>query len=456
MAGTIVTFYSYKGGTGRTMAMSNVAWVLASNGYRVLLIDWDLESPGLHRYLRPFLSDPELTRTPGLIDFLCAGQDGAGSRAKSALLENYAVRLNWPFRGGGAIDFIPAGRQDGNYAGRVNTFDWNRFHDRSGGDRLLDDMRRTFRARYDYVLIDSRAGVSDTAGICTAQMPDVLVVLFTLNRQSIDGSALVAASIRAKRGDGLRIFPVPTRIENAESERLAAATVYARQTFAPLLLHVQSDHSAIDLAQQAAYWNDVETPYVSYYAFQEIPAVFRDQPGSRKGLLAPNERIAAWISDDAVRSFQPEGKEQQRQVVEAYAFKPADVIQFDLPPFSNYRRLISSRTFQVLQRHFWQFATAVCASAIAAVILSDYLGTPVRTSELNSQLSSVSDDLRQLNRLIGESGNPDPALRAALADAIARLQALRRTLGNMPANPNSSPPRREDQPAKPQQQPARQ
>ncbi len=30
--GQIVTFYSFKGGTGRTMALANVAWILAANG----------------------------------------------------------------------------------------------------------------------------------------------------------------------------------------------------------------------------------------------------------------------------------------------------------------------------------------------------------------------------------------------------------------------------------------
>ncbi len=35
--GQIITFYSYKGGTGRTMALANVAWILASNGKRVLV-----------------------------------------------------------------------------------------------------------------------------------------------------------------------------------------------------------------------------------------------------------------------------------------------------------------------------------------------------------------------------------------------------------------------------------
>ena len=75
--GRILTFYSYKGGTGRSMALANVAWILAQAGHRVLTIDWDLEAPGLHRYFGPFLDDPELTETIGLVDFLDQYQDGA-------------------------------------------------------------------------------------------------------------------------------------------------------------------------------------------------------------------------------------------------------------------------------------------------------------------------------------------------------------------------------------------
>jgi hypothetical protein len=54
-AGSVITFYSFKGGTGRTMALANVACLLgaaaAPRGGRVLAVDWDLEAPGLHRYL---------------------------------------------------------------------------------------------------------------------------------------------------------------------------------------------------------------------------------------------------------------------------------------------------------------------------------------------------------------------------------------------------------------------
>src|SRR6059058_3441452 len=70
LKGRIVTFYSYKGGTGRSMALANVGWILAAAGKRVLMIDWDLEAPGLHRYFRPFLIDPDLAASDGIIDFV--------------------------------------------------------------------------------------------------------------------------------------------------------------------------------------------------------------------------------------------------------------------------------------------------------------------------------------------------------------------------------------------------
>ena len=49
--GTLITFYSYKGGVGRTMALANVATLLATWGKSVLVIDWDLEAPGIEHFL---------------------------------------------------------------------------------------------------------------------------------------------------------------------------------------------------------------------------------------------------------------------------------------------------------------------------------------------------------------------------------------------------------------------
>jgi predicted acylesterase/phospholipase RssA/MinD-like ATPase involved in chromosome partitioning or flagellar assembly len=46
----IYTFYSFKGGVGRSMALANVAECFRQAGLRVALVDWDLEAPGLEHY----------------------------------------------------------------------------------------------------------------------------------------------------------------------------------------------------------------------------------------------------------------------------------------------------------------------------------------------------------------------------------------------------------------------
>src|SRR5215510_7234351 len=99
--GRIVTFYSYKGGTGRSMALANVAWVLALNGNRVLVVDWDLEAPGIHRYFHPFLEDKDLVATEGLLDMV-ASLAAHAAAAESTLPSDevdivpYVDALQWP------------------------------------------------------------------------------------------------------------------------------------------------------------------------------------------------------------------------------------------------------------------------------------------------------------------------------------------------------------------------
>jgi cellulose biosynthesis protein BcsQ len=66
----IYTFYSYKGGVGRTMALANIAELFYRAGKRVLMIDWDLDAPGLEQF---FFSPEELDkvrRQRGLIDLV--------------------------------------------------------------------------------------------------------------------------------------------------------------------------------------------------------------------------------------------------------------------------------------------------------------------------------------------------------------------------------------------------
>lgn len=309
-AAHIVTFYSFKGGTGRTMALANVAWILASQGHTVLAIDWDLEAPGLHRYFAPYLDDPLLQQSQGLIDFLYAYMVAAGKPQSSATsgvdwykrfasIDKYAEPLDWEFPKRGRIDIVGAGKQSKSYSARVNRFDWHGFYERFGGGAFLEEAIAQMREVYDYVLIDSRTGVSDTSGICTVHLPDALVVLYTLNDQSIDGAAAVANdALKSRRAldedQSFRVFPVATRVELAEKPKLEARRELARRKFEPLVDFISS------AAELDEYFSRMEVLYDPFYAYEEALATIFDQPGRHNTVLATFELLTNRITNGAV------------------------------------------------------------------------------------------------------------------------------------------------------------
>ena len=323
--GKIVTFYSYKGGTGRTMAVANVAWILAANGHRVLVTDWDLESPGLHRFLYPFLGRAELG-TPGVIELVRAYERLAASSdtetrlkkhiPESARVEKYAFTLNWSFPGGGSLDFLPAGQQNVEYVATLSAMNWDNFYDAVNGGEFLDALRADMKSKYDYTLIDSRTGLTDVADICTVQLPDILVDCFTLSTQGIEGAERMARRIQERYPDhDIRVLPVPMRVDQAEKERVEAGRAFALRKFAGL-------PAGLPDQQRQEYWGAVEVPYQPFYAFEEMLAVFGDKPGSPGSLLASFERITGQITEGAVTSLPPMDDDQRNRVRQQFVRRP--------------------------------------------------------------------------------------------------------------------------------------
>jgi hypothetical protein len=323
--GKVITFYSYKGGTGRTMALANVAWILASNGKRVLVVDWDLEAPGLHRYFHPFLVDPTLAGTTGVMDmvwdFALATLDPKGDASPGwhlpyAEVLNHTVSLRWDFGDGGLISMLAAGRQDEAYWMKVNSFSWKDFYEKRSGAAFIRAVRNNMVSRYDYVLIDSRTGVSDTAGICTAQIPDVLVDCFTYSTQSIEGAAAVAKSVLRERGDReIVIWPVPMHVEDGEPEKLQAGRDLAR---------VRLDHLLARLEPPARdrYWGLVPVPYKQSYAYEETLAAIRDLPGDRLSMLTSYEYLTRYLTDGEITRLVPLPEPDRRRLAIQFERRP--------------------------------------------------------------------------------------------------------------------------------------
>ena len=187
----ITTFYSFKGGVGRTMALVNTAVTLALRGRRVLVVDFDVEAPGLDTF------DVLRTReeVPGVIDFVTRYLE-SGQAPDAA---DYIGECSDIGEEGGQLWIMPSGRSD-SYAANFNQVDWAELYDRRDGYLLFEDLKEQWNQvlRPDYVLIDSRTGHTDTCGICTRQLPDSVVVLFFPNEQNLRGLSEVVGDIRSE------------------------------------------------------------------------------------------------------------------------------------------------------------------------------------------------------------------------------------------------------------------
>lgn len=212
--GHLTTFYSYKGGVGRTALLANVAFLLASWGRKVLCLDWDLEAPGLKRYLER--GEDEKNDGPGVLDLILGSLNGAKADWRSMRRD-----ITGPWQSGaGQLHFIDAGRHRSDSEGfstAVLKLDFNAMAAQGLGN-ALEDLREEWLREYDHVLVDSRTGITDVGGICAAQLPDLLVLCVNMNAQSIEGAAMLArmakqlrSSLAVYRG-GFQVLPVPCKV----------------------------------------------------------------------------------------------------------------------------------------------------------------------------------------------------------------------------------------------------
>lgn len=248
--GRIVTFYSYKGGVGRSMALANVAYIAAMNNLRVLAMDWDLEAPGLGYYFRG-LVDPQEARAiktaPGILDLAWQwvetvrsvdNQEALGAYVEQVeggafFYDTVRTLLDEDYGTAGRLDILRAGSdQIGgqlSYEEALSVFSWPAFFNRDAGGIFMTALRRWAKENYDVILIDSRTGLADVAGICTMQLPDVVALCFILNRQNMEGVAQVAGTVRAKRADEIKLRAVPMRLASRETSEEASARARARR-----------------------------------------------------------------------------------------------------------------------------------------------------------------------------------------------------------------------------------
>jgi MinD-like ATPase involved in chromosome partitioning or flagellar assembly len=280
--GQLYTFYSYKGGVGRSMALANVAVLLTKWGRKVLVVDWDLEAPGIERYFQPdgtddrrsaiYLSDSPKEK-PGIVDLIV-------DRLSEKHLDWHDCVIGATiYNKSNPLSFITAGKPTPIYAETVQNINWNELFDKYNIGEWLFNLREEWLEEYDFVLVDSRTGISDIGGICTIILPDVLVLMFTTNFQSIEGVVKVMHSARAAQDnlpvdrDLLVALPVLARDESqTEYDRSEAWRGRIAEKMGGFFRDWLLKDASLREVLQKLY-----IPYVAYWSFGERLPVFEKE-----------------------------------------------------------------------------------------------------------------------------------------------------------------------------------
>jgi cellulose biosynthesis protein BcsQ len=221
-----ITFYSYKGGVGRSLALANAAALLVQRGRRVVLVDFDLEAPGLDSF-KEFEST---AGQAGVVEYVTEFK--TTNRAPDISKFVHKCRLEGQPRG--QLWLMPAGKKGPTYNACRENIKWAELYESGLGQPFIENWKAAI-ARHcqpDYVFVDSRTGLTDVGGICTLHLPDLVVMLFGLNQQNIEGVAAVAKTIRDSDLSRLPQIhyvasPVPNLPPDKDGplgQRLAAAT----------------------------------------------------------------------------------------------------------------------------------------------------------------------------------------------------------------------------------------
>jgi MinD-like ATPase involved in chromosome partitioning or flagellar assembly len=223
--GKVITFYSYKGGLGRTTTLMLTALQLVRKGKKVVIVDFDLEAPGVATLLKP--ENNQYYPKYGTIDFLLESTNYSSSVSQIDIDEYIYSITSKKLTGlsGGELFVMQATNTNDmkcdEYFQKISRVDFatpQYTKSKNPVELLLNSIDKRYSP--DYILIDSRAGIHDIGGITLTKYTDEVVCIFYVNDQNIFGMNFVLPIIVEENIPFYLInSPVPLSEEEAEEER---------------------------------------------------------------------------------------------------------------------------------------------------------------------------------------------------------------------------------------------
>ncbi|HIJ83976.1 MAG TPA: P-loop NTPase, partial [Magnetococcales bacterium] len=215
-----IVFYSYKGGVGRSLALYHLTKHLAQQGKKVVLMDLDLEAPGL-----PFKFNLREQIPGGMVDLLddfAKHEKNPEDRLYELMVQpRFAEQDRVEWQGFAPVRLLAAGNPlDLGYWKRLAQLNWQDmfYSEPRWGVGFFLEVKEIIRDKYDpdYLLIDARTGITEMGGAALALLADQVVCLFVNNMENHYGIRSVMRGIRTvirpPGAEPISIIPVVTRI----------------------------------------------------------------------------------------------------------------------------------------------------------------------------------------------------------------------------------------------------
>ncbi len=266
----IVAFYSFKGGVGRSTALAAFAIQQARQGERIVVVDADLDAPGVGSLLA---ADPEgTTANWGVLDYLLERP----FYDQVDLGDYYHACRREVVSGPGEILVFPTGRLDDDYLGKLARIDLEPSHSNEGPHplhRLLQEIREQLSP--SWILVDVRAGLANPAGFILAGIAHLYVLFGTFSEQSWHGLRLVIRHLGAKRvqvgkpqADCLLVQAMVPRVTDPPG---VATTAFAERSLDEFTEHYYAAEGGEDL------WTTVDDVESSDAPHVPVPLLYNDQ-----------------------------------------------------------------------------------------------------------------------------------------------------------------------------------
>ncbi|KNY14726.1 hypothetical protein AKG11_23110 [Shinella sp. SUS2] len=174
-----IVYFSIKGGVGRSTALAASAWTLARQGKKVLVLDLDLESPGLSSALLSPTRQPKYGITDWLVEDLVDNGD--------SLIDDAYATSDLPTAG--SIHIVPAhGNNLGDYVAKLGRAWMPKTRHPSSPETWAKRLNRLIntledRLKPDVILIDSRAGIDEVAAACVTDLGAHTILMFAIQGQ---------------------------------------------------------------------------------------------------------------------------------------------------------------------------------------------------------------------------------------------------------------------------------